>query len=162
MAKRIVVERLLILMFSDQPFGAIWRILLPPRQSRLGERGVGAVEFALIVPFLLLLIVGIIEMSNVYFMRSQLNEIARDTTRRLAVGALSQEEAQKFALKRLAETIAIRGKVDVSETETGDFVDVSISLSIPFADVLMFDQLVKGVWSSAPKVLTASATMMKH
>ncbi|MEZ5936120.1 MAG: TadE/TadG family type IV pilus assembly protein [Alphaproteobacteria bacterium] len=127
-----------------------------------GERGAGAIEFALIVPFLLLLIVGIIEMSNVYFMRNQLSEIVRDATRRLAVGALETSAAEAFVLNRLAQTSDIEGEVAVAESETGDVVDVTISLSVPFADILLFDQLLESVWSGAPSHLTVNATMMKH
>ncbi|MGI9499441.1 MAG: TadE/TadG family type IV pilus assembly protein, partial [Geminicoccaceae bacterium] len=129
---------------------------------RLGERGVSAVEFALIIPFVLLLIIGIIEMSNVYFMRNQLSEIARDATRRFAVGALDEAEVEAFVLKRLAQTTSADGSVDVTETEVGDIIDVSLSLSVPFADVLLFDQLIKSLWTSAPKDLSVNATMMKH
>lgn len=149
-------------MFNIQPVRAIRRILPIFGKRRLDERGVGAVEFALIMPFLLLLIVGIIEMSNVYFMRNQLSEIARDATRRFAVGALDEDEVKAFVLRRLAQTTNAKGQVDVDEVEIGDIVDVSLSLSIPFADVLLFDQMIETIWSSAPDSLTVSATMMKH
>jgi len=127
-----------------------------------GQRGAGAVEFALIVPFLLLMIVAIIEMSNIYFMRNQLNEIARDATRRLAVGALELSAAESFVLARLAQTSNVKGAVEVAETEADDIVDVTLSLSVPFADILLFDQFLQSLWSEAPTHLTVDATMMKH
>lgn len=127
-----------------------------------GQRGAGAVEFALILPFLFLLIVAIIEMSNIYFMRNQLNEIARDATRRLAVGALELSAAEGFVLARLAKISNVSGAVEVAETETDDIVDVNLSLSVPFADILLFDQFLQSLWSEAPTHLTVDATMMKH
>ncbi|MGI9504491.1 MAG: TadE/TadG family type IV pilus assembly protein [Geminicoccaceae bacterium] len=127
-----------------------------------GQRGAGAVEFALIVPFLILMIVAIIEMSNIYFMRNQLNEIARDATRRLAVGALELSAAESFVLARLAKTSNVNGAVEVAETEADDIVDVTLSLSVPFADILLFDQFLQSLWSEAPTHLTVDATMMKH
>ena len=130
--------------------------------GRDGQRGAGAIEFALIIPFLLLMVVAIIEMSNIYFMRSQLNEIARDATRRVAVGALELSAAEAFVLARLANTSNVRGAVEVAETETDDIVDVTLSLSVPFADVLLFDQFLQSLWSEAPTHLTVDATMMKH
>jgi len=123
---------------------------------------VGAVEFALMIPFILLLIIGIIEMSNVYFIRNQLSEIARDATRRLAVDALEATEVEGYVLRRLAETTDAQARVWVTETEVDDIVDVSLSLSVPFADILLFDQMIESIWSSAPETLTVSATMMKH
>ncbi len=130
--------------------------------KRDGQHGAGAVEFALIVPFLLLMILAIVEMSNVYFTRNILSEITRDATRRFAVGALEKGEVEKFVLKRLAENTNVTGKVAVDETEVDGVADVTLSLSVPFADVLLFDQLVEKLWSGAPENLSVNATMMKH
>ncbi len=130
--------------------------------KRDGQHGAGAVEFALIVPFLLLMLVAIVEMSNVYFTRNILSEITRDATRRFAVGALEIKEVEAFVLKRLAENTNVTGKVGVAETEVDGVTDVTLSLSVPFADVLLFDSLIEGLWSGAPKNLSVNATMMKH
>ncbi len=130
--------------------------------KRDGQHGAGAVEFALIVPFLLLLIVAIIEMSNVYFTRTILSEITRDATRRFAVGALEEADVRAFVLNRLAENTNVTGTVAVDETEADGVTDVTLSLSVSFADVLLFDQLVGKLWSSAPENLSVTATMMKH
>jgi len=127
-----------------------------------GERGAGAIEFALIVPFLLMILVAIIEMSNVYFTRNMLGEITRDATRRFAVGALEQTDVEAFVLKRLAENTHVTGHVDVAEAEVDGVTDVTLSLSVPFADVLLFDSLIRGLWSGAPENLSVNATMMKH
>ncbi|NJO37160.1 MAG: pilus assembly protein [Rhizobiales bacterium] len=127
-----------------------------------GQQGAGAIEFALIVPFLLVLIVGIVEMSNIYFMRNQLGEIVREATRRLAVGALETSAAEAFVLARLAETSDVEGEVAVAENEADDVVDVTISLSVPFAEILLFDQALATLWSGAPSHLTVDATMMKQ
>lgn len=131
-------------------------------KERDGERAAGTVEFALIVPFLLLLIVAIIEMSNLYFTRNLLSEITRDATRRFAVGALEKNEVEEFVLGRLAETTDVAGTVNVTETEVDGVADVTLSLSVPFADVLLFDQLVEKLWAGGPKTISVNATMMKH
>ncbi len=69
---------------------------------------------------------------------------------------------EKFVLKRLAENTNVTGKVAVDETEVDGVADVTLSLSVPFADVLLFDQLVEKLWSGAPENLSVNATMMKH
>lgn len=127
-----------------------------------GQSGAGAVEFALIIPFLLLLIIGIVEMSNIYFIRNQMNEIVRDATRRLAIGALTKSTAETFVLQRLAETSNLDGEVEVSEEEVDEIVDVTLSLRVPFADILLFDHVIDTLWAEAPTHLTIDATMMKH
>ena len=127
-----------------------------------GERGAGAVEFALIVPILFLITVAIIEMSNIYFTRSELSEITRDATRRFALGAIEKDEIKLYVQKRLKESTELTGDVDVDENQIGDITDVTLSLSVPFSDVLIFNHLVESLWSSAPDKLSVNATMMKQ
>ncbi|WP_113719564.1 TadE/TadG family type IV pilus assembly protein [Arthrobacter dokdonensis] len=55
--------------------------------SRLGsERGAAAVEFALVVPVLLLLLFGIIEFGRVYNAQIELTGAAREGARVMAIG----------------------------------------------------------------------------
>lgn len=144
--------------------GAVATALLS--RARCCELGASAVEFALLVPFLLLLITGIVELTNVYFVRSQMTEVARDAARRVATGAFSEDEAVKFVSKKLAETTDAPPKVEVTETELGknDGVDISVSLSVPLKDVVMFDLIGTGTdrLSDHPATLSASATMLKQ
>ena len=85
-------EYVLETMASHTPLKATRWSLRDLSSGRLGHCGpVSAVEFALIIPFILTLTVGIIELSNVYYMRSQLSEIARDSVRRLAIGAQDEK-----------------------------------------------------------------------
>lgn len=130
------------------------------------DSGASAAEFALIIPFLLMLAGGIVEMANVFFIRSQINEIVRDATRRLAVDAFDQEKAREFITSRLAQTTKAQGNVSFSETsEDGEeATDVTVSLSIPLKDVLMFDLIAEsfiGTNGMAPN-LSVAVTMLKH
>ncbi|MGK7222254.1 TadE/TadG family type IV pilus assembly protein [Kocuria flava] len=50
------------------------------------ERGAAAVEFALVVPILLALLLGIIEFGRAYNMQISLTHAARETVRTMAVG----------------------------------------------------------------------------
>jgi hypothetical protein len=49
------------------------------------DRGVVAIEFVLIIPFLLMLIVGIIVLGNALSLKAQANELARDGARKAAL-----------------------------------------------------------------------------
>ncbi|MCZ2847120.1 TadE/TadG family type IV pilus assembly protein [Modestobacter sp. VKM Ac-2978] len=57
-----------------------------PRPARrlLGERGAAAVEFALVVPVLLLLLVGIMEVSKAFNTQATLSAAAREGARTVA------------------------------------------------------------------------------
>jgi Flp pilus assembly protein TadG len=53
--------------------------------DRRGERGAAAVEFALILPVLILLVLGLIEFSRVYNIQISLSNAAREGARTMAV-----------------------------------------------------------------------------
>lgn len=59
---------------------------LLPRRGR-GERGAAAVEFALVLPVLILLLFGIIEFGRAYNAKVELTGAAREGARVLAVGS---------------------------------------------------------------------------
>lgn len=147
------------------------RLPLRPRAGPLRDVmrfdcGASAIEFVLIIPFLLMLAGGIVEMTNLFFVRSQLNEIVRDATRRLAVDAFDQEEARKFIVGKLAQTTDAKGDIEVTETaEKGESAtDVTVSLSVPLEDVLIFDFVADSLGSSGEDRpdLSVAVTMFKH
>ncbi len=139
------------------------RLAVPARH----ELGASAIEFALIIPFLLMLAGGIVEMANLYFVRSQINEIARDATRRLALDALSQDQARKFILDQLSQTTDAKGKVTITETKEkkkGEVSDVTIEVELPLREILIFDVLADmfvTAGEGSPD-LSVSVTMLKH
>lgn len=55
------------------------------RESRMRERGAVAVEFALVAPFLLALIVAIVEFSNAYNIQVSVTQASREAARTMAV-----------------------------------------------------------------------------
>lgn len=130
------------------------------------DLGASAIEFALIIPFLLMLAGGIVEMANLYFVRSQLNEIVRDATRRVAVDAFSEDEARKFILDQISQTTDAKGKINIAETKEkeDEAPDVTISINVPLRDILIFDVLADTLMGSGEESpdLSVSVTMLKH
>ena len=63
------------------------------RPSGGRERGAAAVEFALILPVLLILLLGIIDFGLYYYNDLQLTHVARDAARYLSVGNTSKASA---------------------------------------------------------------------
>ena len=98
------------------------------------ERGVAAVEFALVIPFVLLLLSGIIQFGFVLFLQSHVADVARETARRAAVGELEQAEAIQFAQDSLLNWGVT---YDVVVTLNGTDVDVQISL--PMSQAALID-----------------------
>lgn len=54
-------------------------------RDRCGERGAAAVEFALILPVLVLLVLGLVEFSRVYNVQISLSNAAREGARNMAI-----------------------------------------------------------------------------
>ncbi|MEL6961618.1 MAG: TadE family protein [Pseudomonadota bacterium] len=132
---------------------------------RRGDRGASLIEFALIVPFLLSLTIGIVEMSNVFYIRNILNEAVRDATRRFAIGALDKVGTEDLIQQRVTDTIGFNGKVLVTETPIDDDnTDVTVSVTVPLQSLLLFQSLSGGfvtIGGSNPN-LTFSATSLKY
>lgn len=55
------------------------------RKSRIKERGAVAVEFALVAPLLIALIIGIVEFANVYNVQVSVTQASREAARTVAV-----------------------------------------------------------------------------
>jgi Flp pilus assembly protein TadG len=63
------------------------------KSAKRGDRGAAAVEFALVLPILLLLVFGIVDFSRAYNAKITLSEAAAQGVRTLAVGGtISQAE----------------------------------------------------------------------
>jgi Flp pilus assembly protein TadG len=65
----------------------------------LGERGAAAVEFALVVPVLLMLLMGIVEFSKAYNAQATLSAAAREAARTMA---LANDPTQARAIAQTA------------------------------------------------------------
>ncbi|MCM3688699.1 TadE/TadG family type IV pilus assembly protein [Kocuria rosea] len=61
------------------------------------ERGAVAVEFAFVVPLLLLILLGIIEFGRAYNVQISLTHAARETARTMAIKTVSATEADPWA-----------------------------------------------------------------
>lgn len=132
---------------------------------RRGDQGASLIEFALIVPFLLSLTIGIIEMSNVFYTRNVLNEAVRDATRRFAIGALDKVGIEDLIRQKVTDTIGVKGKIRVTETPIDDEnTDVTVSVTVPLQNVLLFEALSGGIvtFGGSNPNLTLSATSLKY
>ncbi len=113
------------------------------------ERGVAAIEFAIVVPFVLLVLAGIIQFGFVLFLQSHVADIARDTARRVAVGEFEQAEAVQFAQNSL-----LNWGVTYTVAVTLPDPDVVVQISLPMSQAALIDLL--GVFQSG--TLTATVT----
>ncbi len=128
--------------------GALWR----------NQSGVAAVEFALILPILLLLFSGIAQFGLVQFLENHMTNVARETTRRVAVGELAQADAADSARQALVNWGVTYG-VSVTATDVGGGnQNMTVAISLPMSEAALMDVL--GVFQSGN--LTAAVTMRQE
>jgi Flp pilus assembly protein TadG len=105
------------------------------RPERCGDAGVAAVEFALVLPILVMLLFVAITAGTIAVGQLAVNSAARDAAR---VGAVTSEGACILALERLEGTTATAGTATCTEiglcpgTESVIRVDTQRSVSLPF------------------------------
>jgi Flp pilus assembly protein TadG len=132
---------------------------------RLGDRGVGAVEFALICPFVILLLFATIEFGNVWRVQNELQTVAKEAARQVATGALSTNAVETFVRDRLPDPANQEVVVDVDELATDDKqrTDIQVSLSVSLDKVLLLGDWFLATFGSEPgsRQLQASATKLK-
>ncbi len=114
------------------------------------ERGVAAIEFALVIPFVLLVLAGIIQFGFVLFLQSHVADVARETARRVAVGEFEQAEAVQYAQDSL-----LNWGVTYTVAVTLPDPDVVVQISLPLSQAALIDLL--GVFQSGTLSATVTA-----
>ena len=120
--------------------------------------GVAAVEFAFILPILLMLFSGIVQFGSIMFLQNHMTNVARETSRRIAVGELAQADAASSAQQALVNW-GVTYEVSVAATDVGGGnQDITVAISLPMAEAALMDVL--GVFQSGN--LTAVVTMRQE
>jgi Flp pilus assembly protein TadG len=96
-------------------------------------------EFALIFPILLILLLGMLEFSTVYFVRHAMLHAAREAARGYAIGEFDSAQAQAFAANALPG-IQIDFTVEVSPDPSSD-VERWVQISAPMNQASLGDPL---------------------
>jgi len=104
--------------------------------------GVSAVEFAFVVPIVVALLSGIFQFGFAFFMQGHMAEVARDTSRRVAVGELTQSEAISYAENSLLDPgVTYDVVVTLPDPDDPDDRDVVVSISAPKREISPIDIL---------------------
>lgn len=113
------------------------------RRSFWHERhGVSAVEFAFVLPIVVMLLGGIFQFGFALFMQGHMSEVAREVSRRVAVGELTQSEAVSYAQGSLINPgVVYNVAVTLPDPSDPADRDVQVSISAPLKDISPIDIL---------------------
>ncbi len=126
------------------------------------KSGANAVEFAIVVPVLLLIVLGIIQFGIILFTYNNMVQAAREAARTLAVQETTAADAQTIALNQLAFS-GLPFTVTICEPVTvpcagAPLSDVSVTIAVPLSEATLVDIL--GLFATGD--LEASVTMRKE
>ena len=121
------------------------------------RRGVAAVEFAVVAPFLILLIFGIIEFGRAIMVQQVLTNASREGTRRAILEEVTASEVTTVVSDYLANSSIAGATVTVSPTPltSAGFGDpVTVTVSVPYDQVSWIPP-----WFMGGRTLSASTQM---
>ena len=120
------------------------------------QSGVAAVEFAFIIPLLVIIFAGIVQFGAIFFLQNNMTNVAREVSRSLSVGTIETDlEATTMANSKLINwgvNFSINTKIpDPSDPNDTDF---TVTISVPLSEAAIFDIL--GVFKTGTLAATAS------
>ena len=104
--------------------------------------GVAAIEFAFTVPILILILVGMLQVAAAFFTLNQMNWVAREAARGLALGDFADAAAaQAFVQNNLISWAAANSTVSVVIPDPSDPTDndYRVDISVPMKDAALLD-----------------------
>jgi Flp pilus assembly protein TadG len=108
------------------------------------REGAAAVEFALVLPLLLVLLLGIIDFGLYYYNNLQLTHAARDAARYLSVGNLDDANASIDNTNLISTSITSRS-IDQAAASGGES---TITLTATYSFLTPLPSLVPGIGST--------------
>jgi Flp pilus assembly protein TadG len=120
---------------------------MPGTWRRDDARGATAVEFALVAPLLLVLVLGIIEFGRAYNLQTTLSGAARESVRVMALksdASLARATAKDYAA--VAGVTLTDGQIAISPTGCTADASVTVTITHPLDPVAgMFDAVLGNV-----------------
>lgn len=111
------------------------------------EKGQSTVEFAIVVPLLMLFLIGVINFGIIMFTYLDMNITAQEASRLAGLGKSDSE-----VIQYVKDHVSVEVQVPISPTEAnrepGEYVTVTLTTSLDNLTVL-FDQFVSSVTLSA-------------
>ena len=139
----------------DKPIIRRWRKL------RGDDKGASAVEFAIIAPVFITLIMGIVELSLILFTYATAGYATRDVSRRIATNRLAAASASATLKPQLPAWVQAAATVTVTQTTPAtpatNVITVAVSMPLANATPTTYLSAIYGT-----KAMQASTTMQQE
>ena len=122
------------------------------------RKGAAVVEFAIVAPFLFLIIFGIIEFGRLFMVQQILTNASREGARRAILESSTEAEVKTLVNDYLTSTSVSGATVTVTPTNLGSLGmgdAVTVSISVPYEDV----SWVSSPWLLGGRTLSAQSIM---
>ena len=95
--------------------------------------GASAIEFALLLPVLLIMLMGIVDFGMVFYAKTATQNTARDIVRQIATNRLKVDDATTTAKSQVATWLVSYTTVSVTQTAAGDPTknEITVDVAIP-------------------------------
>ncbi|MBN9320465.1 MAG: pilus assembly protein [Caulobacterales bacterium] len=123
------------------------------------QSGAAAVEFAIIGPMLVVLLIGILSYGGYFWLSHSLQQLANDAAR-VAIGGLTQTERQQLASQAMTSELTdypFMKAQDVTATVTGD--DQVLSVAVAYDATKAPFWIFQGLVPLPSATITRSATV---
>jgi Flp pilus assembly protein TadG len=132
----------------------------PLKKGALSERGETLIEFALVLPLLLILTLGAVDFGRAFFVKNVLAQSAREGVRYLVVNSLADADSVRSRVKQVASVAGITvidGQISPTINTTTKVASVSVTTNFNW----MFPQLYRWIGATVvnPTPLTSSCYM---
>jgi Flp pilus assembly protein TadG len=110
-------------------------------RRRDGDRGAAAVEFALVLPVLLILVLGIVEFGRAYNVQTTLSAAAREGVRAIALQGSAGDARSAAKQAALPAVVLSDGEIAVSPAscpETGPPTTATVTVTYPLTFITNF------------------------
>ena len=114
------------------------------QKLRQDLRGAPALEFALVAPIMLLLFFGIVQFGHIYYVRSSILDLARETSRQLSTGAITAAQASSFLASHTSKQVSATPSINISLANPNENLgtvssEYRINVTVPMSAVAMAD-----------------------
>lgn len=123
--------------------------------------GAAAVEFAIVLPVLVAVLMGTIEFGLILYSKNALQSVARDVARQLAVNTLGEDQVDLTVKNSLPKWIKSSAKAKVLHSNKTDVaknvITVTVSVAASQAGIIGYYTRITGDWT-----LNGSAAMKQE